>query len=84
MGRLTHVLEHKVNVSVVVSLENVAQSDNVVVPGHFLEVHNLTERPLCICRILEGVEDFLQRNHFLRALVDGLPHNSVCLKENKG
>ena len=77
--RLTHVLKHQVDVTVIVGLQHVAKTDDVVVARHLLQVHDLAEGALRIGGILEGVEDFLQGHHLLGALVDGFPHDTVRL-----
>jgi hypothetical protein len=71
-----HVLKHHVDVAIVVRLHHVGHQDNVLVAGKLLQKHDFSERPLCICRILERVKNLLDGHKFLRLLVNGLPDDS--------
>jgi hypothetical protein len=42
-----------------------------------LEVHDLAECSLRVCRIAEGVEALLQRNNGSRPFIDRFPHHAV-------
>ena len=76
----TKVLEDEVDVSVVLRADDVEQADDVFVPGELLQVHDLAEGALRVCRVAEGVEAFLQRYDVAGALVNGLPNNAVGLR----
>ena len=47
-------------------------------PVQLLQKHDLTECPLRICRIMEGVEYFFKGDDSLELAVDGLPYNTIC------
>ena len=72
-----HEVEHQIDVPVIFSANNVLEPDNILVPDQLLQENNLTECPLCVCRILEGVEIFLECYNLLGALVNGFPDNSI-------
>ena len=42
-----------------------------------LQKHNLSEGPLGISGILEGIEILLQSNNFLGSFIDGFPNDTV-------
>ena len=72
-----HEVENKVDVAIVLSPNHILEPDNVLVASKFLEEDNLTESPLSIRGVLEGVEVLLESDNLLGSLVNGLPHNSV-------
>jgi len=72
-----HVLEDQVEVAVVVGLEDICERDDVLMPLHLLQEHDLTKGALGVGGVLEGVEDLLQRAAVLCPLVHGLPHDTV-------
>mmetsp|Transcript_53348 Transcript_53348/g.108529 ORF Transcript_53348/g.108529 Transcript_53348/m.108529 type:complete len:356 (+) Transcript_53348:57-1124(+) len=72
-----HIVEHKVDVLVVLRTDNVQQPDDVVVATELLEVHDLTERALGVRGVAEGVEALLERYRVAGTAVHGFPHNAV-------
>ena len=72
-----HEVENKVDVAIVLSPNHILEPDNVLVASKFLEEDNLTESPLSICGVLEGVKVLLESDDFLGSLVDGLPDDSI-------
>ena len=56
---------------------NILQLHDILVLAHLLEEDDLPVRPLRVGRVLEGVEDLLQRHHLLRLLVHRFPHYAV-------
>ena len=75
----THIVEHKVDVLVVLRTDNVQQPDDVVVATELLEVHDLTERALGVRGVAEGVETLLERYRVAGTAVHGFPHDAVGL-----
>ena len=71
-----HELEHQVNVSVVFRTQNVEQSDDILMV-QLLQKHNLAERPLGVCVVLERGEDLLESDYFVSFPVDRLPDDPV-------
>ena len=72
-----HALKDKVEVAVVVGLEHAEERDNVLVALHLLQEHDLAERALRVCRVLECIKDLLQCNRLAAPPVDGTPHDTV-------
>ena len=79
-----HVLEHQIDVLVVFGLVHVKELHDVLVPlaparaRDGLEVDNLSPCPLRVGRVLEGVEDLLQRDRLARGQLRRLPHDPIC------
>jgi len=73
-----HEVEHQVDVPIILCADHILQPDDVFVAGQLLQENDFSERALGVRRILEGIEVLLQGNDLFRALVDGLPDNSVC------
>ena len=71
-----HVLEDKVEILIVVGFDDAVQFDNVFVV-HLEQVDDLAVGALRVRRILEGVEDLLERDLLLGLLLQRLPHNAV-------
>ena len=55
-----HVVEYEVEVLVVFCFDDILEPDDVVVICHFLKEHDLPEGSLCICGIVECIEDLLK------------------------
>ena len=72
-----HELKNQVDITVVVRLEHIRQRDDVLVPLHLLQEHDLAKGPLRVGSVLEGVEDLLQRDNLLCPLVHRPPHDAV-------
>ena len=72
-----HEVKHEVDISIVLSSDHILQPDYVFMPRELLKKDNLTEGTLCISRILEGIEVFLQCNYLLSSLVDRFPNDTV-------
>ena len=75
-----HKVEDEVDVAVVLGLHEILQRDDVGMRLGRLQrhqVHDLAEGALGVGRVLEGVEDLLERHHLLGLLVDGLEDDGV-------
>jgi hypothetical protein len=53
------------------------------VPCQLLQVHDLSEGPLGIGGIAESVKTLLQGHNLLCSLIDGFPHDTICLRCNE-
>lgn len=77
---LTHVIEGEVDISAVLSFNDVLESYKIVMSCQSLQVHDLSERTLRIGGVAEGVEALLQSEDLTSPLLDGLPHNAIRLR----
>ena len=73
-----HKVKDKVNVAVVLGADDVLQSNNVFVPGEFLQENNFSKSSLCVGRILKCVEILFERHNLFCPFVDCLPNDAVC------
>jgi hypothetical protein len=72
-----HVLEDQVQVLVVVGTQDIVQLYYILV-AQLMQVANLPVRALGVDRVLEGIEDLLQRKGRVTLTITHLPHVSVC------
>ena len=72
-----HEVKNQVDVAVIFSPHHILQTNNVFVPGQLLQEDDFTEGALGVCCVLESIEVLLQRNNFLRPLVNRLPHYTI-------
>ncbi len=72
-----HVIKYKVDVLVILGLDDVKEPDDVVVSVKLLQEHDLSEGTLRIRSVMEGIEDLLQSDDLLVLLVDGLPNDAI-------
>jgi hypothetical protein len=72
-----HEIEDQINVSVVLSTDNVLQADDILMARQLLQEDDFSESSLCVRCVLKGIEILLERDNVLRLLVDGLPHDTV-------
>ena len=75
----THVLEHEVDVLIVVGAVNIQQPDDVGMVTEVLQEHDLPEGPLRIRLVPESVEDLFDSHHTSALPVNRLPYYSVSL-----
>ena len=75
----THVLEHEVDVLIVVGAVNIQQPDDVGMVAEVLQEHDLPEGPLRIRLVPESVEDLFDSHHTSALPVNRLPYYSVSL-----
>lgn len=73
-----HKVKDKVNVAVVFGADDVLQSNNVFVPGEFLQENNFSKSSLCVGRILKCVEILFERHNLFGPFVDCLPNDAIC------
>lgn len=76
-----HKLEHQVDILFVISLDDVDEFDDVLMV-EFLEEHYLPVGTLCICGVLERIEDFFQSVYLVCTSIEHLPNMSVCSASN--
>ncbi len=76
---VTHVLENKIDISVIVGFQYVEQFDDILMIVQLLQKHNFPKCPLGVCRILKCIENFLQSDHLVSLLIYRLPNDSVRL-----
>ena len=72
-----HEVKNQVDVAVILRPDHVLQTNDVLVPGQFLEKDDLTEGALGVCCVLERIKVLFQRHDFFRPLINRLPHNAV-------
>lgn len=72
-----HVLEDQVQVLVVVGTQDIVQLYYILV-AQLMQVANLPVRALGVDRVLEGIEDLLQRKGRVTLTITHLPHVAVC------
>jgi len=77
-----HVLEHEVDIAVVLGLHNIQQLEDVLMIAELLKEHDLTEGSLCIGGVLEGIKDLLHSDDFASLYRHSLPHNTVSALTN--
>jgi len=73
-----HLVEHALDVLVVLGADDVEQPHNVLVAVQLLQEHDFALGALGVSRVLESVEDFLECDDFVVGLLLGLPHDPVC------
>src|SRR3989338_8728886 len=79
-----HVLNHKIDVFVVIGFQHVGQENNMSVATEFLEEHDLTEGSVRIIGILEHIADLLQGYNLAGLLISGLPNNTISTLSELG
>lgn len=72
-----HKIKHQVQVLIVLGLDDVEESNYVIVAIELLQEHDFAECSLRISCIMKGVEYFFEGYDSLELAVDGLPHNTV-------
>lgn len=75
----THEVKHKINVSVIIGLDNVQQPNDVPMAIQLLQVHDFAERALGVRGIAKGIKAFLQSHDLARVLVDRFPYDAIRL-----
>lgn len=80
---LTHIVEDKIYVAVIISFEDIHEANDILMSCQFLEEHDFSERPLSIRSILKGIKDLFQRHSLICAPVRALPHNAICLTKKQ-
>lgn len=76
-----HALEHQVDVLVILSSEHIVQLNDVGVV-HFVKEGDFSESSLCICGMLESIENLLESHLIFGLLVDGFPHVAISPAAN--
>lgn len=72
-----HEVKNEVDVFVVLSPDDVLESDYVFMSSQFLQENDFSESALGVGSVLEGVEVLLERTNFFGSFVDGLPDDAV-------
>ena len=72
-----HVLEHQVDVPVVVRPQHVQQPNDVSVAAYLLQEHDFSKGALRVRGILKGVEDLLQGHNPACLPLHGLPNDPI-------
>jgi len=73
-----HVFKYQIDVSVIFCLQDIQQSDNILMVVDLLQEHDFAKRSLSICCVLERVKDLFQGNDIAGLLVDRFPNNPIC------
>jgi hypothetical protein len=55
-----HIIEHKVEIFVILRLDNIEQPDDILMAIKFLKEHHFTECALCISCVMKSIEHFLK------------------------
>ena len=72
-----HMVKGEVDVSIILSLDDMLKTNDILVAAEQLQVHDFPEGPLGVHAVSEGVEALLQGHHGSGPLLDGFPHHSV-------
>jgi hypothetical protein len=72
-----HEIEHQVNISVILSPDDILQADNVLMTGQLLQEDDFSEGTLSICCVLKGVKVLLESHYILGLLINGLPDDTI-------
>ena len=77
-----HEVESQVDVTVILCLDDVLHSNQIVVTTQGLKIHDLAKCPLGISGISECVKTLLHCNHRTGSLLYGLPHDAITVIED--
>ena len=72
-----HEIKDQVNVSIVLSSDNVLQPDDILMPRQLLQKDDLSEGSLRVCCILECIKVLFESHDVFGLLIYGLPHDTV-------
>ncbi len=72
-----HVLEKKVKIEIVVSLDDLFEFDNILMLGQFLKVANFTVSPLGIDFILKGRKNLFEGKDLISFFILNFPNVAI-------
>lgn len=79
-----HEVEDKINVSVILSSDDILESNDVFMSRQLLQENDFSESALSVSCVLKRIKVLFQCDNLLGLLVDGLPHDTVSTLTFRG